>query len=75
MITDDVVKATLGKVSQYLTNNPVNCGTLALDCVLGNIDVSTVDLTGQYVPMNLSNLVLKNQTFASNCHGADVKFC
>lgn len=75
VITDDVVKATLGKVSQYLTNNPVNCGTLALDCVLGNIDVSTVDLTGQYVPMNLSNLVLKNQTFASNCHGADVKFC
>ncbi|MBP4976653.1 hypothetical protein ITE91_01650 [Acinetobacter baumannii] len=75
VITDDVVKATLGKVSQYLTNNPVNCGTLALDCVLGNIDVRTVDLTGQYVPMNLSNLVLKNQTFASNCHGADVKFC
>ncbi|NUF15246.1 hypothetical protein [Acinetobacter lactucae] len=74
VITDDVVKATLGKVSQYLTNNPVNCGTLALNCVLGNIDVSTVDLTGQYVPMNLSNLVLKNQSFAPNCYGS-LKFC
>ena len=74
VITDDVVKATLGKVSQYLTNNPVNCGTLALNCILGNIDVSTVDLTGQYVPMNLTNLVLKNQSFAPNCYG-NLKFC
>ncbi|ENU08169.1 MULTISPECIES: hypothetical protein [Acinetobacter] len=74
VITDDVVKATLGKVSQYLTNNPVDCGTLAINCLLGNIDVSTVDLTGQYVPMNLTNLVLKNQSFAPNCYG-NLKFC
>lgn len=74
VITDDVVKATLGKVSQYLTANPVDCGTLAVNCLLGNIDVSTVDLTGQYVPMNLSNLVLKNQSFAPNCYGS-LKFC
>lgn len=74
VITDDVVKATLGKVSQYLTNNPVDCGTLAINCLLGNIDVSTVDLTGQSVPMNLTNLVLKNQSFAPNCYG-NLKFC
>lgn len=73
-ITDDVVKATLGKVSQYLTANPIECGALALNCILGDINVQSVDLTGQYVPMNLTNLVLKNQSFAPNCYGS-LKFC
>ncbi|MGQ1267352.1 hypothetical protein ACT42M_04295 [Acinetobacter baumannii] len=76
-ITDDVVKAALDKVSAYLgkDENAVRCGFLTISCLSGSINTGTVDLTGQYVPMNLSNLVLKNQTFASNCHGADVKFC
>ncbi|MFI8145657.1 hypothetical protein [Acinetobacter sp. ABJ_C5_2] len=73
-ITNDVVQATLGKVSQYLYDHPVDCGTLAINCLLGNIDAGTVDLKGQYVPMALNNLVLKNQSFASNCYGS-LKFC
>lgn len=74
VITDDVVKATLGKVSQYLTANPVNCGVFAITCLAGTINVRSVDLTGQFVPMNLSNLVLKNQDFVPNCYGG-LTFC
>ncbi|QSB55075.1 hypothetical protein I6J48_05215 [Acinetobacter calcoaceticus] len=77
VITDDVVKAALDKVSAYLgkDENAVRCGLFATSCLLaGAINTGTVDLTGQYVPMNLTNLVLKNQSFAPNCYG-NLKFC
>lgn len=76
VITQDVVAATLDKVSAYLgqRENAVKCGYVALNCLAGNINVGNVDLTGQYVPMNLSNLVLKNQNFAPNCYGG-LRFC
>jgi len=76
VITDDVVKAALDKVSAYLgkDENAVNCGLLAISCLAGSINTGNIDLTGQYVPMNLTNLVLKNQSFAPNCYG-NLKFC
>ncbi|WP_447506195.1 hypothetical protein [Acinetobacter pittii] len=76
VITDDVVKAALDKVSAYLgkDENAVRCGLFAISCLAGSINTGTVDLTGQYVPMNLTNLVLKNQSFAPNCYGS-LKFC
>lgn len=76
-ITNAAVSATLDKVSAYLAKkeNAVDCGFLTTSCLLaGKINTGTVDLTGQYVPMSLSNLTIANQNFAPNCFGG-LKFC
>lgn len=39
MITDDVVKAILGKLSQYLIANPINFSVAATTCLAGTINV------------------------------------
>ncbi|ENW81968.1 hypothetical protein F909_01657 [Acinetobacter sp. ANC 3929] len=67
---------TLGQVSDYLYDNPVNCGILLLNCLVGStINVGNVNLTSSPpVSMGLQNLQLKNQDFAPNCYGG-LKFC
>lgn len=74
-IAMSTIKETLGIVSENLKNNPVNCGFLATSCLLGNIDVGTVDLNKySRAAMTLENVVLEKQNFAPNCWG-NLKFC
>lgn len=82
-IANKTIEETLALVSQKLStgtrgNTKVDCGDLGLlSCIGGStINIGNLNLAGATpVQMSLSNLVLKNQTFATNCHGADVKFC
>lgn len=77
----DIPKATLNasldQVSQYLTDNPIQCGAvLAANCLAGQtISVGTVDLiNAQHATLTLTDLQLVNQAFAPNCYGS-LKFC
>ncbi len=79
--TVDIPKATLNEafrqVSNYLDDNPVQCGKLAAtSCLLGSaIPVGTVDLiNAQHASMPLNNLQLVKQDFAPNCYGGRT-FC
>lgn len=77
-ITNEAVAATLDQVSAFLgkTENAVNCGFLTVSCLLqGKINTGVINLQNyNSVPMSLSNLVIANQNFASNCFGGH-KFC
>lgn len=77
-ITNEAVAATLDQVSAFLgkTENAVNCGVLTVSCLLqGKINTGVINLQNyNSVPMSLSNLVIANQNFASNCFGGH-KFC
>lgn len=77
-ITNEAVAATLDQVSAFLgkTENAVNCGLLTTSCLLqGKINTGVINLQNyNSVPMSLSNLVIANQNFASNCFGGH-KFC
>ena len=63
-------------VSAYLQKNPAKTNDLggllklgALTANIGNIDLSSTPLK-----LNVENLILKGQSFASNCYGG-LKFC
>ena len=63
-------------VSDYLQKNPAKTNDLggllklgALTANIGNIDLSNTPLK-----LNVENLILKGQSFASNCYGG-LKFC
>jgi hypothetical protein len=75
-IATNTLSATLGKVSDYLNANPINCGLTVLGCVFsGTIDAKTMTLgANAAVPMALSDLKLVNQSFTPNCYGT-LKFC
>lgn len=80
-LTIDIPKATLNEVfnqvGQFLTANPVQCGSvIAQNCLLGSaIPVGTVDLkNAQPANMNLVNIQLAKQDFTPNCYGS-LKFC
>ncbi|WP_336931974.1 hypothetical protein [Acinetobacter bereziniae] len=76
----DIPKATLNEVMTqvggYLQKNPVDCGPILLNCLLGSsIPVGTVDLKdAPSAQMNLNNLQLAKQDFTPNCYGS-LKFC
>lgn len=77
----DIPKATLNdtftQVSNYLTANPVQCGSvIAQNCLLGSaIPVGTVDLiNAAHASMTLIDLQLAKQDFTPNCYGT-LKFC
>ncbi|MDQ9008720.1 hypothetical protein RFI36_02575 [Acinetobacter gerneri] len=73
-VTDDVIKQVIPYVSSHLQSNPIECGFLALDCLGGKFNINNVPLQNAKVNMDLTNLQLKNQTFAPNCYG-NLKFC
>lgn len=77
----DIPKATLNEslaqVSQYLDDNPIQCGpVIASSCLLGSaIPVGTVDLiNATHANMPLNDLQLVKQDFTPNCYGG-LKFC
>lgn len=82
-IANKTIEETLALVSEKLStgtrgDTKVDCGALdLLSCIGGStINIGNLNLAGATpVQMSLSNLVLKNQSFAPNCHGANVKFC
>ncbi|MBP2546673.1 hypothetical protein [Acinetobacter guillouiae] len=75
-IAANTLSATLRKVSDYLTDKPIQCGLTVLNCAFsGTIDTKTMTLGNDAaVSMPLSNLKLVNQTFTPNCYGS-LKFC
>lgn len=73
-VTDEVIKQLIPNVSSYLQKNPIECGFLATSCLAGSFNLGTVSLQNATVNMELANLQLKNQNFATNCYGS-LKFC
>ena len=74
---EPLLKQFADKAGEYLQKNPAETSDIAaifsgndLDANIGSIDLSNV----APLQMNLSNLQLKNQTFAPNCYGS-LKFC
>ena len=72
-ITDNVLSQLIQPLSDYLTSNPINCGTTILSCLPG-VDIPQVNLNGQTVQFPLRDLKLATQNFAPNCYGG-LKFC
>lgn len=75
-IAMNTIKDTLGLVGQYLTDNPIKCGALTVNClVVGKIDTGAVNLiNSSHAAMTLTDVSLAKQSFAPNCHG-NLKFC
>jgi hypothetical protein len=77
----DIPKATLNaaldQVSNYLNDNPDDCGAIfAINCLAGStIPVGTVNLiNAPHASLILNNLQLVKQDFAPNCYGG-LTFC
>ncbi|MFW2105124.1 hypothetical protein [Acinetobacter guillouiae] len=70
------IKEALGEVNNFLADNWVYCGSLALSCLTGNIPLGTANLPNNASPVDMAmkNLSLKNQNFTPNCYGS-LKFC
>ncbi|MFI7854446.1 hypothetical protein ACFMJT_20405, partial [Acinetobacter baumannii] len=75
VIKTDTIRDALTEVSKELTQNPLNCGFLAVNCIGGDFNVGTRDLSNaRPALLELQNLQLANQSFAPNCYGS-LKFC
>ncbi|WP_047473301.1 hypothetical protein [Acinetobacter sp. ZOR0008] len=75
VIKTDTIRDALTEVSKELTQNPLNCGFLAVNCIGGDFNVGTRDLSNaRPAVLELQNLQLANQSFAPNCYGS-LKFC
>lgn len=72
-ITNYVLQQVVPSISNYLTENPVECGLL--NCLVGSgLGIGNVNLSGTSVDFPLANLKLGAQTFAPNCYG-NLTFC
>ncbi|MCH4243439.1 hypothetical protein [Acinetobacter gerneri] len=72
-ITNDVLKQVVGPISQFLTDNPIQCELI--NCIGGpSLAVGNINLPTTRVTFPLKNLQLKNQNFVPNCYGG-LKFC
>ncbi|EPY9027321.1 hypothetical protein ACXHK3_001705, partial [Acinetobacter baumannii] len=71
----DTIRDALTEVSKELTDHPLDCGFLAVNCIGGDFNVKTRDLSNaRPALLELQNLQLANQSFAPNCYGS-LKFC
>ena len=71
-ITNAVLQQVVSPISTALYNNPTPCSLV--NCLVSDLAIGDVNLSGTIVNFPLSNLQLSAQTFAPNCYGT-LTFC
>lgn len=71
-ITNAVLQQVVTPISTALYNNPTPCSLI--NCLVSDLAIGQVNLSGTVLDFPLSNLQLSGQTFAPNCYGT-LTFC